>query len=286
MDLTIIIVNHNSYNLLINCLKSVQNSLTKSKLVYEVIVIDNASSNEDKEKMRRLIGVKFIYNDENVGFGRACNQGIIKAKSKFILLLNPDILVLDKAIINLYNFIEEKNKSFAGARLLNYDKSIQPSCGLFFSLPIVFLMLFLKGEQLHLTKFSPNKTKKVDWVSGACLIGRKNDFFKVGNFDEKIFLYTEEVDFLYRAKQQGFSCFFCSDSKFIHIGAAISGKDKAIIHIFRGLLYFYKKHYSYSENIALKLLLDLKAIIGMCVGLITFNKTLIKQYKIAYKTIN
>ncbi|MCL4415671.1 MAG: glycosyltransferase family 2 protein [Actinobacteria bacterium] len=208
MDLTIIIVNHNSYNFLISCIRSIRESLEATKLKYGILVIDNASGSQEQKRIEKIVGITRIFNNKNVGFGKACNQGILKAQGEFILLLNPDILVLNKAIDKLFNFIKEKNNCFVGAKLLNKDNSVQSSCGLFFTLPVVFTMLFLKGEQLGLTKFSPRKTEKVDWVSGACLLGRKKDFLKVALFDNKIFLYTEEVDFLLRAKLCGYSCYF------------------------------------------------------------------------------
>lgn len=286
MDLTIIIVNHKSYKFLVTCIKSIRESLKTSKLEYEIIVVDNASKKNEQENIKKIVGIKIMFNKKNIGFGRACNQGIIEAQGNFVLLLNPDIIVLNNAINNLFNFIKEKNNCFVGARLLNKDNSIQPSCGLFFTIPIVFAMLFLKGEQLGITKFSPTKTKKVDWVSGACLMGRKKDFLKVGNFDEKIFLYTEEVDFLFRARFCGFSCYFYREAQFIHFGAAITGAENAVVNIFKGLLYFYKKHYSFLENFILRLLLNLKALMGILVGLILFRKETIKQYETAFKLIN
>lgn len=284
MDLSIVIVNYNSLNFLLNCLDSIKRSLRDSRLKYEIIVIDNTSIDNSQKIIKELPGVKMISNKKNVGFGNACNQGIKYALGKFILLLNPDIVVLDRAIEKLINLLKGR-RGFIGGKLLNQDSTVQPSCGLFFSLPVVATMLFLQGERLRVTKFSPEKTGKVDWVSGACLAGRKSDFLKTGGFDKNIFLYMEEVDLLFRARSKHLPCFFYKDAEFIHYGAAISGRTQAIKNIFKGLIYFYKKHYSARAVLILKFLLYIKAIIGISIGVITFNKKLENQYRLAINYI-
>lgn len=285
MDLSIVIVSYNCLSALLHCLNSIKQSLRNSRLKYEILVIDNASTDNSQEVIKELSAVNIILNKKNIGFGSACNQGIGYASGKFILLLNPDIVVLDRAIEKLTTFLKNK-KGFVGGKLLNQDLTVQPSCGLFFSLPVVFIMLFLKGERLGITKFSPLRTGKIDWVSGACLAGRKNHFLKVGGFDKNIFLYMEEVDFLFRAKKIGLLTYFYSEAQFIHIGAATAGREKAISNIFRGLLYLYKKHHAPYELLLLKIFLYTKAIIGMALGIVTLNKTLITQYRSAVRYIN
>lgn len=287
MDLTIIIVNYNSYSFLSSCINSIRQSLKRSKLKYEIIIIDNASSNiSEKAKIKKIIGIRYLLNKKNVGFGAACNYGIDRAKGEFILLLNPDILVLDQAIERLFIFIKNKSNCFVGGKLLNNDYSIQPSCGLFFRLPVVFAMLFFQGERLGLTKFTPKKSQLVEWVSAACLMGRKKDFLSVGKFDEKIFLYSEEVDFLFRAKICGFSCYFCCEAEFVHFGSAVSGRQNAVVNTFRGLLYFYKKHYSLFDLFILKWILRLKAAVAILIGIVFCKKELIRQYKTAFRIID
>lgn len=286
MDLTIIIVNHNSKNLLINCLESIKNSLKINLLKHEIIVIDNASTDGSLDYLKKNRKINLIINRINKGFGSACNQGIVEAKGKYILLLNPDILVLKDAIYKLVAFFKKFDKGFVGAKLLNPNLTVQASCGLFPNLPVVILMLFLQGERLNITKFSPQKITKVDWVSGACLLGKKEDFLKLGGFDENIFLYMEEVDLLYRAKKIGLPNYFYNEAEFIHIGAAISGHKQAVNNIFQGLLYFYKRHYSYFDCLILKLLLYLKSIIAISLGTLILKKQLVSQYKLTIQNIN
>lgn len=286
MDLSIIIVNYNSINYLLDCLKSIKKSLIKCKFKYEVIVIDNASEKRDFSKIKEIMPLKIIFNKSNIGFAKACNQGIDKAIGEYILLLNPDTIVLDKSIEKLLNFIKEKKDIFAGGRLLNSDLTRQPSCGVFYNLLAVFFLLFLKGEKLGITKSSPFVSKKVDWVSAACLIARKKDFLKVGGFDEKVFLYMEDVDLLFRAKTKNLSCYFFPNASFIHYGAVISGRENSAVNIYSGLVYFYNKHYNRSANLILIFLLYLKAYLLIFIGLISFNSKLVKGYKLALKSIN
>ncbi|MBL7159923.1 glycosyltransferase family 2 protein [Candidatus Microgenomates bacterium] len=324
MDLSIIIVNYNTRKLLKNCLNSIFKSLEKSKLSFEVIIVDNNSTdgsvglvkeltsrkvngltssrvNELKNKrINSLINnslinnkstIKLIENKKNLGFGRANNQAIKpfgktqgeQAQGEYILLLNSDTEVINNGINQLLTFIKEnKEVDIAGGRLLNKDGSAQASCGPFYSLPICFLMLFLKGDRLNLTRWSPKKLREVDWVSGACLMAKRVVFEKL-SFDENIFMYMDEIEFLYRAKKTGFRVFFYPQAEFFHLGAASSKEKKApVLNIFRGLLYFYQKHHSGWRLFLLKLMLKIKAIEAYLLGVLTNNHYLKQTYAQAF----
>lgn len=287
MDLSIIIPSYNTKDLLDRCLSSITNSLRFRPLTYEVIVVDNASSDGTKELLnKKYTRVIKIFNRENVGYGRANNQGIRKAKGSYILLLNSDIEVLNSGIERLVAFGMSRPTSFVGGKLFNEDTSPQPSCGQFYTLPVVLFMLFLKGDTFGITRSSPSTTKSVDWVSGSCMGGTKQSFTEVGLFDEHIFLYMEEIEFLYRAKKIGLSTYFYPDAHFIHSGAASSGNRKQpVINIYKGLLYFYSKHKSIIEQWALRMLLVLKAYLVITVGKLTRKDTLVAIYEQALDTV-
>lgn len=285
MELSIVIINYNSLKYLLNCLDSIKQSLRNCQLIYEIIIIDNRSNKGDIVYLTKLQEYKLIFNRNNLGFAKACNQGIKQAKGKYILFLNPDIIVLNRAIEKLLYF-KKKHLGFAGGKLLNKNLSNQPSCGKFFSLPVVFTMLFLKGERINLTKFTAHKISKVDWVSGACLLGLKSDFIRVGGFDENIFLYMEDVDFLFRARKLGIDCYFNNKARFIHYGSVTSGGKQAVLSIYKGLIYYYKKHYTTFELIILKIILATKAIIGILLGLVILDNKRVKNYRVALKSIN
>jgi GT2 family glycosyltransferase len=231
--------------------------------------------------------VKTILNSENAGFGKANNQAIAKAEGDYVLLLNSDTIVLNNAIGKLVSFGKQHPNAFIGAKLLNVDRSAQTSCGPFLSLPVVFTALFLKGDVLGITRWSPNHVRKVDWISGACILGPRKLFKNGLLFDEKIFMYMEEIDLLYRAKKKGISVFFYPRSLIVHLGGGSSSNKRKgpVLQIYRGLLYFYQKHHSAAAVGVLRLMLRAKALISWLVGVIVGNRYLKETYAEAYKLV-
>ncbi len=293
-DLSIIVVSYNTKKITKDCVNSIKKSLSGSPFKVELIVVDNASSDGSvellgKESSTRNLIVRIIPNKENVGFGRANNQGVKEAKGEYILLLNSDIVVQDTAIDKLLEYFKanEHRIHFLGGKLLNEDLSAQPSAGPFYTLPVVFGALFLKGDYWGLTRYSPPRARKVDWVSGACIMTKKEYFTALGGFDEGIFMYFEEVDLLYRALKRGYTTWIYPQAEFVHLGASSSGGKKAypIIQVYRGFAYFYKKHYSPMALIFLTFLLQLKARIAIWVGRATGNAPLVQTYEKAQGTL-
>ncbi|HCM37673.1 TPA: glycosyl transferase family 2 [Patescibacteria group bacterium] len=261
-DISIIIVSYNTRELLDRCLNSVYKGLTDSDLNFEVIVVDNASTDGSVEMLtQKYLQVKLIKNTTNVGFGRANNQGAEMARGKQLLFLNSDIIVLDRAIVKLSEYGKTWPQAVIGGKLFNPDRSPQTSCGPAYSLPNIFVALFLKGDYLNLTRYSPQQIKQVDWVMGACMLMSKEMFLRVGKFDEGIFMYMEEIDFAHRAQKLGAKIYFYPDAHFIHVGAASShGRANPILNVFRGLIYYYNKHGSSAQKLLLRILLLLKAV--------------------------
>lgn len=287
MDISIIIPSFNTSALLASCLTSVFTSLQESDVSYEVIVVDNASTDGSAGLVRKKFPqVHLVCNTENMGYGRANNQAIIKAKGRYVLLLNSDIVVQDDAIGELYRFIKDKKKTFAGGKLFNVDGSAQASCGPFYTIPVVALMLFAKGDLWGATRSSPDTTRSVDWVSGACLMGEKKAFEEVGLFDEGIFMYMEDIDFLYRAKKKGYGVFFCVDATFTHAGAGSSGQRRTpVVNIYRGLLYFYRKHRGRASCATIRFMLMAKALAAIAGGRIMGKRDLSLIYEEAIRVV-
>lgn len=295
IELSIIIISYNTKKITENCLKSILTSLKNSKISYEIIIVDNASTDGSQAQISKLktqnknLNLKTIFNKKNVGFTKANNQAVKIARGQYLLFLNSDILVLNNAIEKLFNFYiqNEKMINFLGGKLLNKNLTLQPSCGPMYSLPMIFAHLFLKGDYWGLTRYSPNKIKEVDWISGACILTKKEIFQKLGGFDEKIFMYMDEIDLFFRAKKNGFRIFFYPEAKFIHLGSASSvGRTYPILQVYRGLLYFYKKHHSNPISLfVLKFMLKLKAIISISIGKLLNNKYLIKTYEEAFRLV-
>ena len=290
MDLSIIIISYNTKKLISKTIDSVIKSLKQSTIKYEILVLDNNSKDGSAKVIKEKYAkhVRLIESGINLGFGRGNNLLVKKAKGKCLLFLNSDIETLSNSIEKLYLYYTRTNLHFAfiGPKLFNTNLTVQPSAAPFYSLIVAVAALFLKADYWGLTRYSPNKIKQVDWVSGACFICDKEVFNKNKGFDEKIFMYAEELDLFYRAREKGYLVGFYPDAHFIHIGSASSGNRKEpIINVFKSYLYFYSKHHSKLANFSLRLLLAIKALVGYTLGRITNNQYLIKTYAEALKMV-
>lgn len=282
IELSVIILNWNTKKLLENCLTSVFNQ-TKN-INFEVIVIDN-SSTDDSVKMvkKKFSQVILIENKKNLGFAKANNQGIRRARGEYILLLNSDTKLVDNTLTKLVGFAKtKKNLGVAGPRLLNQDKTPQPSVAPFYTLPVVALSLF--GGDRFLRR-SPTQACQIDWVSGSCFLIKREVIKKIGLLDERFFMYIEEMEFCYRSKKAGFKVWFYPQSQVYHLvrGSSLEGKQKVIWWIYKGLIYFYQKHFAPWQLVVLKFLLRTKAAGAWLVGVITGNSYLRQTYAKAFK---
>lgn len=287
-DLSVIIISFNTRKLTEECLASVIKSLKETKLTYEIIVVDNVSEDGTREMLKKKFpSVKTILNSENVGFGKGNNQGIRTAKGEYVLLLNSDTVVLNNAIGKLVSYAKQHPNAFIGPKLLNPDRSPQSSCGPFFSLPVVFASLFLKGDFIGLTRWSPNRARKVDWVSGACILAPKKLFMQDLLFDENIFMYMEEIDLLMRARKKGYPTYFYPRSLIVHLGAASSTNKKKgpVLNIYRGFVYLYKKHGTPLSLAVVRLMLKTKAVLAWTVGVLLGKALLKETYEEAYRMV-
>jgi hypothetical protein len=287
MDLSIIIPSFNTKHLTARCLRSIIETLKHSKISYEIIVVDNASKDGTVAVLNRdFPQVIKILNKENLGYGKANNQGLAISKGDYVLMLNSDIEALIGSLQSLLDFAREHPKSFVGGKLYNEDGSPQPSCGPGFNPRNVFLMLFLQGDELAITRYSPDEVKHVSWVSGACLLGSRQSYYDVGLFDEGIFMYMDEIEFLARARKKGYSVWFTPDARFIHTGAASSGNTRAPVkNIFRGLMYFYQKHLPQYIGL-LKVMLTVKGQIAIGVGKLLGKQDLVQIYEEGLALVN
>lgn len=287
VDLSIIIISFNTSVITKQCLESIVASLKEVTFKTEIIVLDNDSKDDSIAmlhgfKKQSTLPMKVIESKENLGFSRGNNAAVKHATGRFLLFLNSDTEILDDAISSLYSFFTSdlNTYAFVGPKLIEKDgKTPQASAGHFYTLPVVFAALFLRGDYYGLTRFSPRFTKKVDWVSGACFMCKKSDFEKLGGFDEAIFMYMEEIDLLYRAKQEGLMTGFYPNSRIIHLGSASSnGRSEPINQVFKGFLYFYKKHTSRLQLQVLRIMLQFKALVCVALGIVTHNEYLKKTY--------
>lgn len=253
---SIIIVHYNTFKDLKDCLISIFNNEIGD--CFEVIVVDNNS--KDRLIYLETIGdfhgrVKYILNDSNMGFARACNQGYECSRGKSILFLNPDIIwagsILDYIDFN-YRLVFKSNLGILGVNLVDECGFAQFTYSKFASISSYILRSFgIKtffekcGVRFGDLKYS-NESMYVDQIIGAFFYLSKETFETVGYFDERFFVYFEEMDFCYRAYQQGIHCYYFNDVTLIHKGAVTSKSFKRLSLFFNlnsRLLYF-KKHFS------------------------------------------
>ncbi len=296
MDLSVIIVNWNTKNLLEDCLSSIF-KLTKG-VKFEIIVVDNASKDGSPQMVKaRFSKVILIKNNNNRGFTKANNQGIKVTKGEYILLLNSDAYLIENSLKKLLEAVKSKNnKAVLAPLLLNENRTIQQSVGFFPHLPQVFLwMSFL--DDLPLGQFlNPyhvdhdsfyKKEHVVDWATGAALFFPKSMIPKTGLLDEKIFMYGEDVEWCYRIKKAGYNMYFTPETKIVHSGRGSSGKilKGALVGEFIGLRYFYKKHKGYVALQILRVFLKIGAlariIIFSALGRFRLAKFYVEAFKVA-----
>jgi GT2 family glycosyltransferase len=254
LELSVIIVNWNTSQLLYNCLQSLA-SIQKN-FSWEIIVIDNGSVDDSVEMCRKFFpDVNLIINKNNMGFGYANNQGISASNSNLVLLLNSDTIVHANSIEEMIRQIQlDTSIGVLGCRLINSDGSFQASCMNFPNLTTVFVERFLLYKlpmKLPQTAMEPpyiSSKIPCDWVMGACMLVRKKALDEAGLFDTNIWMYGEEMDLCYRIKKAGWKIIFYPAALIEHLGGG-SWKEKsysATLLKMAGLLYFFKKHYSFA----------------------------------------
>lgn len=278
VKLSVIILTFNTQKLTSDCVKfliqNYKNNIENNDI--EVIVADNSSKDNTVSTIKKIKEIKVVENKENFGFAKGNNLGVKASKGKYLLFLNSDVEVRDNGFLKMIEFMDENLKiGVLGAKLTNVDGSSQPSCGNFYTLLNLIFMLF--GFNSRMRK-SPEAIQKVDWVSGASLMIRRDLFENLKGFDENFFMYIEDMELCFRVKKAGFLTYSYPNIKLIHKELGSSGnRGFAILNIYRGILYFYKKHRIFMYPFV-KILLSLKALIAIFIGVLTNNTYLKKTY--------
>jgi len=268
---SIIIVSFNVKDLLRECLKS----LRHESIPFEVFVVDNASQDGTLTMLKTEFGdwsaLIIIANDENFGFAKANNQAIPRCLGKYILFLNPDTIVKPGAITALANYLDtHPDVGVVGPRVTYEDGSLQLSCG---TRPTLLGTIF---DSFQLYKLSPrifgrnrygewdhhSQQRDVGWVSGACLMIRKDLAVLLGGFDENFFFTAEDVDLCYRVLQKGYRVVYYPNAEIIHLEAQSSHKVRPMILLkaYQSKLYFYRKHRGKSSAIVLRGIFSLSSL--------------------------
>lgn len=251
MDTSIIIVNYNTTQLLINCIETIYKHT--SDVDFEIIVVDNNSPDRSIENLiKQFSEVKLILHTTNIGFGGANNLGAEIAKGDYLFFLNPDTLLLNNSIKYFTDFYRSNNELLKigalGSVLLDKNKNINGSYSETYSTLLDEIIISLKSFFLEVErkeKFLEKDYKKVAWVSGANLFIKKNVFLEIKKFDENIFMYYEELDLQKRLNKIGLSNYIIKEPQIIHLEGGsfndqMSISKKKIVD--KSRIYFYKKY--------------------------------------------
>jgi len=249
---SVIIVSFNVKELLRQCL----NSLRKEQTLMEIFVVDNASQDGTIEMLKSEFSdwraLNIITNEVNIGFSRANNQAISKCSGRYILFLNPDTIILPGAITALVEYLETHiDVGIVGPRLIYSDGSLQLSCGtrpyllgtIFDSFMLYKLSPRLFGRNRYM-EWEHNEERDVGWVSGACLMIRKELALSLKGFDENFFFTGEDVDLCLRVWQRGYRVVYYPKVAIIHLEGQSSRKNRTqiILKAYQSKLYFYRKY--------------------------------------------
>jgi GT2 family glycosyltransferase len=260
-DLSVIIVNWNTRELLLNCIESFFR--TVKGLSSEIFVVDNGSSDGSTDSVRRAFPeIEIIQNERNLGFARANNEALRRSKGRYALLLNTDVVLTDGAVERLVAFMERNpSVGVAGGQLFNVDGSKQNSFDNFPSLATEALnkglLRILFPRRYPSKRVNYGAPIEVQSVIGACMIVRSQAIREVGLLDEDYFFFLEETDWCYRMRRRRWQVCHVPQAKIIHLQGRTADlvKDRAKIEYYRSLYLFFKKHRGIAESVLLRVCL-------------------------------
>ncbi len=265
LSLSIVIVNWNAGSQLAEAVASIEKY--HHRLVSSVVIVDNASTDDSLSRVETLQDLPFkpliIRNSENCGFGKACNLGAQQAKSEYLLFLNPDAALyadtLPKALAYMENPVNAK-VGICGVQLLNESGHISRSCARFpsavgFVAHAIGLDRFFPRLGHFMAEWDHAQTRQVDHVIGAFFLVRRELFNAMHGFDERFFVYLEDLDFSYRARQAGWRSVYLADAQAFHAGGGTSNQIKArrLFYSLRSRLLYSFKHFSWTGAFAVLL---------------------------------
>jgi GT2 family glycosyltransferase len=260
MDLSVIIVNYRSREALLSCLAGLERE-TRG-LAAEVVVVDNDSRDGTLEALAARApaagsaATRAIANAGNVGYARAVNQGLAATRGEFALVMNPDCELRPGAALALLAHLRAHPRvAIAGPKILNPDGTLEYSARAFPD-----QLTFLFNRYSLLTRLFPNNrfsrrylmsdwdhasAREVDWLSGACLMARREAIDRVGGMDEAFFMFNEDVDWCRRMKLGGWNNVYVPEAVVVHHIGASKGRVAArvIVARHRGMIHYFHKHH-------------------------------------------
>ena len=257
----IIVVNWNAGHQLLTCISSVAQH--GAGLVRQTIVVDNGSLDRSDASVEGLPNVTLIRTGANLGFGKACNLGAQQAKSEYLLFLNPDAALYADTLPKALAFMQDPANSsvgICGVQLLDEAGHVSRSCARFpsavgFVAHAVGLDRFFPRLGHFMAEWDHVQTRQVDHVIGAFFLVRRELFNALHGFDERFFVYLEDLDFSYRAHQAGWRSVYLTDTQAFHAGGGTSNQVKArrLFYSLRSRLLYAFKHFSWVGAVAVLL---------------------------------
>jgi GT2 family glycosyltransferase len=247
-----ILVNYNAANELTLALRSI--AADCARIPWEAVVVDNASSDEVGAVVRACSEATLIRNDVNVGFGRAVNQAAAVSKAPLLLLMNPDCQLSPGAISSLRSVLDaEPSCAVVGPRILDPDGTVQGSArgdpdiltGLFgrtgtLRAVMPFLAVARRNVVVEDAVRSGLPSVVVDWLSGACMLVRRDAFLAAGGFDERFFLYWEDADLCRRLRGRGYHIRYVPGATAVHqVGRSSQTARRSSVRAFHASAYLY-----------------------------------------------
>ena len=255
MDVSIILVNYNTKELTSACINSIYQHT--SGIDFEVILVDNASKDGSKEVFSNMPGIRYIYNDANLGFGAANNVGARVATGKYLFILNSDTLLLDNSIKKIYDYMEAHTEyAYCGVNLVNGEHKNVAVGGQFPTLAsefyaIGFYKMCRKYHKKHIAicqTADDIEDNTLDYIIGADIFIRTEAFRQTGGFDESFFMYYEETDLCKRLAKAGHKPAFLPDITIVHLVGQSTGGAQVSLNKYRMIntskMHYYKKHHS------------------------------------------
>ena len=278
MDLSIVILNYKMKGLVKQCIKGIV--AAQPQLDYEIVVVDNNSGDGVLEMVQALFiqttsadtqsslpipkglkipSIRTIQAPSNGGFAVGNNLGMQQSHGKYVVVMNPDIAIVPDALEQMYKFMEQhQDVGIISPRLINPDGSVQYSCRRFPNLLTPLYRRTLFGNLVSAKKsidhylmrdFDHQHTVDVDWLFGACLVIRKSMLDQAGMFDERFFMYFEDLDLCRRFWEKGFRITYVTDVELVHYHQRLSAQRSGVlgiftkggrVHIVSGIKYFAK----------------------------------------------
>ena len=259
-DLSVIVVTWNVRELARECLAALP--AATEGISAEVIVVDNASTDGTADMVASEFPQALVLrNDANLGFARANNRGMERAQGRYFILLNSDTLPPPGSLAAMVAFMDAHPRAGAASpRLIRPDGSPQPYAFGDDHSPVYLLRrAFAHLTKRYLHDWSVSEPVQTEWVSGACLVARREAVEQVGGLDERIFMYFEDNDWCRRMRLAGWEVWYNPVADILHIGgASLNQNPRARAAYYESLAYFYRKHYGWVAGAVMGLMVKVR----------------------------